>query len=822
VRQARADSARTARETEIERIVTGKPLPRFAVDTPHAIPKNAVGGSIQTSGRVRGWLGDFDVRGRAAGQNVVAKGNAAASFRSEYAVVHGRTDRASYIVGLQADSLSAFGFAFDTVDARLALSKPTGRIELVARQGNDREIGVWGNLAFHPEHSELHLSNVVFRIDTTRWTLAGPAAVQWGGTGVVVRNVDLRNPSEGRIWVDGRLPTSGSAALDVAVDELDVGSALAFAQSDVALDGRLTARGRLEGTLADPRFRGAFGLRNAHYADAQVPELRGSFAYANRSLTTNVLALQDGAQVATVNGTIPINLALSGVTGDRLGDAGVNVTVAADSLPLDLVGRVTDVVSDVKGVAAGRIAIRGALTRPALTGALAIRNGEATITATGGRLTNVFGAVRMLRDTVTIDSLVGRMGAGDVRLTGGLAVGDWREPAFNLYLVARDAEVMHGDRGRLWADAGLALTGPFKNAYLSGQATVRRGVVYIPEGRKDVLSSSDPTLFAVLDTAVMADRELLPGESPLMENLRLDVDVEIDRNTWVRSRDANVEVFSDGLLHVHRERTASGRAVPAITGVIATERGEYRLFSKRFVVKRGSAVFIGATEINPLLQATAEYEVRPAGREAINIRVVLGGTMNNPRITLESDARPPLSQTDLLSYLAFGKETTSLLDFEGSPLSSQSGNPNLVGVSRVAGRRLAGVALGVALDEAEGEAGRELGVDVFNITPEDVPTEFATSDVEAFLLGTRFEVGKYVNPRTFVQLSGSPSALRIGRGQSRIPPGARIEYRTPIGWRYEAFVEPRLRLRDPTLSSQQKPVSPLPVFGVFIIREWRF
>jgi hypothetical protein len=148
------------------------------------------------------------------------------------------------------------------------------------------------------------------------------------------------------------------------------------------------------------------------------------------------------------------------------------------------------------------------------------------------------------------------------------------------------------------------------------------------------------------------------------------------------------------------------------------ERGEYRLFSKRFQVQRGSAVFIGSPELNPTLQLTAEYEVRPPGREAVNIRIIVGGTLQRPRLSLESDAQPPMSQRDILSYLAFSKETASLLDFEGSPLSSKSGNPNLAGVTKTAGRRLASVALGLAVDEMEGEAGRDLGViDMRQIAP---------------------------------------------------------------------------------------------------------
>jgi len=467
------------------------------------------------------------------------------------------------------------------------------------------------------------------------------------------------------------------------------------------------------------------------------------------------------------------------------------------------------------------VVMRGSLDRPSLTGAVVVRDAEATVTASGMRLVGVNGSIRMLNDTVRIDSIAGRAGAGTVRLGGGLAVGDWREPTFDLHVTANDASVLDNDRGELHADMALALTGPFRNSYLAGKVTIVHGVIYVPESRRvENIGAGDPALFAVIDTSVLAEKELLPAESPLLDNLRVDVDVQVNRNTWVRTRDANVEIFSDGLVHVRRERVGAERAALALTGVVASERGEYRLFSKRFQVRRGSAVFIGSPEINPTLQLTAEYEVRPPGREAVNIRIIVGGTVRRPRVSLESDAQPPMSQSDILSYLAFSKETASLLDFEGSPLSSKSGNPNLAGVTKTAGRRLASVALGLAVDEVEGEAGRDLGVDVINITPEDVPTDFGMNGVQDFLLGTRLEVGKYVNPRTFVALYGSLSTL--AGATAKAPPGVRLEHRVRGGWRIETSLEPQLRLRNPTLEVDDTNVSPISVFGLFFIREWRF
>ena len=118
----------------------------------------------------------------------------------------------------------------------------------------------------------------------------------------------------------------------------------------------------------------------------------------------------------------------------------------------------------------------------------------------------------MANDTVYVDSIDG-MAHGPVRVRGTLAVGDWREPAFNLYLVSSGAELLNNDKGQIRVDAGLALTGPFDKAYLSGAATITQGVFYAPEiAGQHIIGAGDPALFNVLDTQFGRGPRSLPAD----------------------------------------------------------------------------------------------------------------------------------------------------------------------------------------------------------------------------------------------------------------------------------------------------------------------
>ena len=803
IARAREDSARIARATEVERAATGRPMQAVPVRLPPSLARSALSGSVYAAGIVRGNVRNFDLRGRLSAEDVIARGNSARSLRAEYAWTNARTAASTIAVGIEGSEISVKGFAFDTIGGRLSYRRPTGEIQLAVRQGDERDYSMAGSFVVGSKR-EVRVRDLALRLDTTVWRLARTAVLHWHPAGMEVHDVELRSNKGGMVYANGMLPTEGNANLVLDIQNFQVADVANFLQSDLPLTGILTARGVLEGSMGNPRFRGAAGLVNGNYNGSVIPAFQSTFRYANASLTAHIEALRSaGTPSVIADAVLPMNLAITGVTGPRLLEAGMRVDIRGDSLPLDLIPAVTDMVEQVRGTASGVLSMRGSLRRPVLAGAINWRDGSMKIVPTGVTVEAITASIRMARDTIFVDSIAGRAGKGPMRLSGRMYVGNWREPAFDLHLTGTRAQVLDNDRGDLNADVGLSITGPWRSAYIAGLVHIREGVAYIPEpNNKRLVNPGDPAVFAVLDTAVTSDRELFPTSSPLLENLRVDVDVSVSRNTWLRSRDANIEMFTEEPVRVHRAADAL-----ALTGVVSTDRGEYTFLSKRFEIKRGSATFVGGPELNPTLQAAGEYEVALAGRNAFNIRVLIGGSLRQPKLTLESDAQPPIAQSDLLSYLAFGQSQSSLLQLEGSGLTGSTATGNLIGVgAELATKRMIAVAMGVMVDEIEGDATRGLGADVFNITPADLPTELGA--VGNFIQGTRVDIGKYFSPYFF------------GALQLQQYPGIRAQYRTPNGWRLEGAIEPRYMLQPPSLSIQKVPA--VTSFGAFLIREWRF
>ncbi|MFN2637200.1 MAG: translocation/assembly module TamB domain-containing protein [Gemmatimonadaceae bacterium] len=812
VAKAKADSIRIARATEVERAVTGRPLPPTVVDTPQAVRMNQLSGSARADGVATGNIKNFSLKGTASGSNIVVRGNTVGSFVADYDWINARTPQSQVRVNAEARSVRAMGFDLDSVGAKLTYAKPNGTAQIVINQDNARTYSADAQFTLDKIRNTLKLNNLKLQFDTSVWASTRVAALHWGQAGVDIDNLELRNGANGRIYVNGLLPKQGSANLDIAVDNLDVGDVIALLQSDINAKGLVSLNVHATGTLDNPQFKGAFGATNLLYNGTTVPEVHGNIDYANQTLTGRAEAMREGKQPFVIaEGTVPINLAITGVSGSRFpANRQIALNIMADSLPLDLIPQFNNYVTNVRGQASGSFRLGGTLNHPGLQGQFSLHNGQARVVPVGVNLNAIEAAVRMIGDTVVIDSIAANS-KGRILLSGRIGVASLTNPTFDVKLNAQNALVLNNHRGRLFVTSNLAMLGPYKDAHVTGDVRVRQGVVYIPPSdNKNLIGPGDPALFSVLDTAVMSNRELFPAQLPLFATLRMDVNLTVDRDVFVRSREANVEVYSDQPLGVHVNRA---KQTLVLDGVLLSERGEYTFMTRRFTIKRGSATFINQTEINPTLQVTGEYEVKQPNREAINIQIVVGGTLKTPNISLTSDAQPPIPQTDLLSYLAFGRSSNSLIQLEGSGLTNGTGGTNVVGAgAALASKQLAGVAIGVAADQIAGEAARSLGADVFTITPADVQT-----DVGNFFRGTQFEFGKYIKSHTFVAVKSplDPAALKR--------PGVQLVHRFggTRGYRLETGLDTRYLLLEPSLARDQN-IAATSAFGAFLIREWRF
>jgi translocation and assembly module TamB len=824
--QLAADTVTGAMPAGRQLAVPGLPRPRTPGDTlalppvrtvvGYEAPADSLAGRLFAEGVIRGNIQQFDAEGRAEVEGLVFRGAEVAAGEVEYTLRDVRTPVADIDVDASLHGVRVAGVAFDSlsVDAEYRGDRfGEGRAVIVAHQDEDTDYRADLAFTLSLQESELRLADAAFRFDTINWQSTRPGVIRWAGGALEVETLEFASDAGGSIFVDGTLPVEGAGDFNVRIHDLQLAQIATLLQLDEELEGILDLDARVTGTQANPVIAGTGSLTDARRNGAELPDVRTTLDYADRSLTADAELFHDGRLLATADARLPVDLSITGA-GPRLLDGPIAVNIRADSLPADMMPAFTDQVEDVQGRLTGEIAIRGTFSQPLLEGQAHLDLGTARIVPLGVRFDEIAASLTLDGSTITVDSLVAWSG-GPARVTGEISIADPADPVFDLVLAAHNSRVINTDDAELRLDADITVTGPLSALAIAGDIHARSGVIYIPEaaelGGTNVVNLDDPGTFDRMGGAFEGLRRRRDTGPAILENATVDVAIVIDRDVWLRSTEANVEIYTPpdvGPLLV-QANGIGGNVV--IRGSINTDRGDYEFMGRRFRMTRGAITFVGESPINPMLQIAAEHEVRLPGREALQIRIVIGGTVDDLELSLESGAQPPISQTDLLSFLAFGRDASSLIQQQGSGLSGQGGVAGeLVGnLAGMATQQLATVALEAGVSEIEREVARELGLDMFRISPADLPAEVFTGGYADVFRATEIEAGRYLRPRLF--LAAQTRAAR---------PGLRLEYRTRAGYEWHAAWQPRYRPVEPTLLD----VSPdlRSVFGSFIFREWRF
>jgi hypothetical protein len=441
--------------------------------------------------------------------------------------------------------------------------------------------------------------------------------------------------------------------------------------------------------------------------------------YAGLGLDAHAEAQHGGRSILTGGGRIPLDLRFGAVAERRL-DLPLRVSISADSLPPALPLGLLDGFSNIRGRIDGTVALEGTTLDPSLSGGFTLRAASADWDVTGLGYRDASGSFLLEGDRLVNVNLVtravdprARAGRGIAAQSGGAGVVSGRldlttlsDPIFQLTLTAdrtyaakrRDVEAV--------VSGTVVLGGRYTRPEISGSLRIDQGTLDIDEIYRQYLvvglELDDPGLLSIVDTSLVAVRPLLAtSQNPFLRNLDVrNLQVAVANESWLRSRDMDVEVT--GNLNVTFDRRQEDLR---LTGVLNVERGTYTLYypplqSRRFQVRQGVVEFPGTPGLDPNLSITAAYRARAQG-EPLDVLAVVSGTLQGPRVRLSSDAQPPISESDLASYLFFGVPTWEV---------ASTGGPNAADMRGITGlgvRAIAPSVLGLRVERtADPGAGR--------------------------------------------------------------------------------------------------------------------
>lgn len=690
----------------------------------------------------------------------------------------------------------------DTVFGEISRSGPSrNAFRIHTRRDTTISLDAEGLLAWEEDRKAVRMERLELGLGSRRLVLADAATVTRADSGLFVDPVRLEEEGGPSITAAGRVPDRGTADFRFALADLPLENLAVLLPLRDTLSGTLDGSLQVRGTASEPLISGELGVAEPRYGRVRYGELGARMEYRDRTAAIEARLLgEEGGTLASADGDVRANLAFRSVER-RFPDDPVDVRVGSDSLPVNWLGAVVGGLRDVRGFGEGQVRVRGGPGSFRLDGTARIDRGRADVPDLGIGLEDVRADLRFSDSTATVDSLTFRSGAGGRgSVAGTVSLATLTDPGLDLDLRARELRGMDRRKASVVLDGSGHLSGSYREPELDGNFRLMDGDIRIEQyvREREVVDLTDPRAFALLDTAVVAERQLVERlQNPFLQNMAMNLQLRIGPDLWIRSRELNVEVAGD-----LRVRMRPAEESLALFGSLRLLRGTYRYglgpYSRELQIQEGTIEFVGTPGVNPNLNVSAIYRTRAApGR--LTIRATVGGTLLDKTLTLSSDL--PLSESDQLCYLLMGSRCI------GAAGPGGSGG----GLARQMPRQLLGT-VGTQLSTLLME---DPWLDYLNVSTSsyagtgDGADDFVASN--SLFAGTQLEAGKYLGRDFFVTVTQT-----LG---SRLP-GASVEWIFTEDWTLEARTENRFgRLGGISIGSALEVDR---TWGLFLFREWRW
>lgn len=810
-------------------------------DAPALVDPDSTHGRIEGSARIeaelRGSLGALEIDADARLRRPVVSGAEAQQIVLSFSASGvGRDSLLAYHLTASADSLDIYGQKLDRATAVADFHHGGGWFQLEASSAGPLESAYHIISGFRPMQGgvELDLRELRARTGSEEWGLAEPARLRVGTDGLQIDELLFsRTTGAGRVLARGRLPWTtedlesstsliGAETADLRLEFQRLPLFSLRADDDPAALGVADITGSVvvTGTALTPRIRVDLALGDTRVGGLRIEQIIAGFDYVDQRLDASLEARMDGRTILTGTGRIPIDLRLMPVEERRLARP-LDLRLRADGVPAAILRSFIDGFRAIEGEIDGIIALTGTTLDPTLGGQLTLRDGAATWIDTGVRYRGVAGTARVLGEQVVNIDLTARTTDGSATFSGIIDFETLTDPTFDLLILARNFRAVNRRDVEMTASGEVRLEGSYSRPVIEGRVRVDRGTLFLDEvWRQYQIVTLDDPLLLMMDTAFVFEEHILDeAQSAFIRNLSVDADVEIQRGSWLRSRQLNVEV--SGRLRVEMDPGADdGRNDRQIrlTGTLNAVRGTYELYvaeelpARRFMVRGGTVDFDGTPGINPGFDITAGYRVRTPDRQALNVLAVVTGNLESPRVSLRSDDDDSISESDLLSYLIFGRPTYALAGSETRQLDTY--------LTGLGAGIIAPAVLSYAALFSEAIATNFGVADYVSIMPTEADTLGFADGGRAFdpfsALGrAQVEVGKYIGDAWYIA-----ATRRFGQGAKLYDLGVRLEWRIAPTWTAEFFIEDRFARYGRFGVGQ--PLESRKVGGLFLFREWGF
>ncbi len=469
--------------------------------------------------------------------------------------------------------------------------------------------------------------------------------------------------------LSGGLSSDSIQDLELDVKDLPLVRANRFMDLPDSINGYFSTTIDVSGAHDSIWVKGNYAVRQPAYGALAFPDIDGNIELQNDTLKVDMLLPQLDSSVYA-NASIDFSIEIDTIKGFQYAFTdSINAKVVFDSLLIST-PEIEGYIGAKQGAELnGQIEISGLISQPQFDGNVNISDGYANNLKRGVYYSNILSHItldgsKVMIDTLYIEADNGYFAAeGTVEFDSSLVSGK---------IVSSDVTTnINRFRVLQHKDLDVVISGnPYYKAHedgeplFGGEIRINRSTINLPEvieaTDKEDHSANTPLLIAAInknDTLLKVKEDKGPKSTSLMmDQLKGRLRVDIQRNTWLKSDDMNIEIGGDFDI-------AKTGEYFELFGDVEILRGYYILYGRKFTVQEGLINFVGGEEPDPRLDIKAEYIFRGSDKEKRTLQLSVSEFLSEPTIgfTLDGETIP---ESDAVSIMVFGR-TMDELSYDG-------------------------------------------------------------------------------------------------------------------------------------------------------------
>lgn len=500
------------------------------------------------------------------------------------------------------------------------------------------------------------------------WRMQGSSTLTWAENYLATEDLRFEAGQNQWLFAHGAITSDGSETL-----HLDLNQAHLDTIADLAglnqFGGTLTTSLAIRGTFEHPSVAGSFSLPDFSSKGQVLGDIKGNLQYEGNRINLNTTLAQTlGDKKLIVKGSLPFNW--QGLATSLAGPVDLTVDTAGFNLAWANPFFAEDFLSDMSGQLTCHIQVDGTFDSPNFSGNLQVENAGFKMPFLGTKYEKTEAELRFEGQVAQVKSLLTHSGKGHLKVlpNGTISLSKLNLGYLDLALEPENFLFINDDTFHIAGSGKATLKGTTSRPILDGNIVLNEMEVFLKselmESAREAVQLSKEDIRRV--EAQFGRRATQSDTTTISFYDATDVTLTVrsNGNAWMRSRyNPRMDIEMTGDLEVRKPYRKPEEVYGKLNAVPGRSRVE---FGRSFNITTGEIMF-NREMLNPLLNIKAEYISGSESRsESQTISMEITGDVENANFRFSSN--PAMEDTEILSYLAFGRPAQNAFDLNSSNL----------------------------------------------------------------------------------------------------------------------------------------------------------